>query len=275
MKCVKREVIDNRLSRPLTHISLLALVLSYLITVPASAAGSKQGALNDTGIDYTGLYPKGIVSDCSSSSDPAHVQQDCATGTSVQRQGDGVFRLVKIDDQGNRLPQGATAWSCVLDLTTGLMWEVKNSERAADNLHHKDDKYTWYNSNPRKNGGAIGQWNSDSASCQGYTKGEPRSYCHVEQFVSRVNKKGLCGFRDWRLPNRHELTSIVHFGRFQPSIHTAYFPATLSEFYWAANPLPARPLEAWTIDFEFGTTSPMRKSDQRPARLVRQAMAER
>jgi hypothetical protein len=235
-------------------------------------AGEAAQRLNGTGIGYGGNYPKGINAGCVAKVESFAVtsaqaksfvqQQDCATGSST-------FHYRKVDAAGKILPEGAQQWHCVIDEVSGLMWEVKHADEKLDNLHFFGDKFTWYNSNPKHNGRNIGDWNQRGVHCHGYTQGKPRSYCHVEQFVSRVNKQGLCGFKDWRLPSRAELTSLIHFGEFQPAINRDYFPHTLSNFYWAYNPVVGRPIEAWSINFEFGYASPLRKTDVRPARLVR------
>ncbi|MFT5114018.1 MAG: hypothetical protein ACI8P9_003351 [Parasphingorhabdus sp.] len=233
--------------------------------------------LNGTGILYGGDYPKGINTTCitkilsddigESPSKAFLLQQGCATGDMMP---DGsFFSYQKVSLDGVRLSDGAKQWYCVIDDVSGLMWEVKQTENTHGDYHLLNDKFTWYNSNTKTNGGNIGTWNRDGASCHGYSNGKLRSYCHVEQFVSRVNKQGLCGFHDWRLPVRAELTSLIHFGRLQPAIDISYFPNTLNSFYWAMNPVAGRAIEAWAINFEFGFASPLRKTDLRPARLVR------
>ncbi|NMU76072.1 DUF1566 domain-containing protein, partial [Vibrio parahaemolyticus] len=39
--------------------------------------------------------------------------------------GDAGFSFTKLDVSGNHLPHTATAWSCVLDNRTGIVWENK------------------------------------------------------------------------------------------------------------------------------------------------------
>jgi len=262
-------------TRTITTVSLIGC--NILLAAAAADEGAKR--INDTGIYYGGNYPKGINTNCianiqsfdvtSAQAESFISQQDCATRPNMAGKKRRAFSYIKVSDTGQALPASAERWQCVNDKVSGLMWEVKQTDRASNKLHFKDDKFTWYNSNPKLNGGNIGSWNQQGSQCHGYAKGKPRSYCHVEQFVSRVNKKGLCGFTDWRLPTRAELTSLIHFGEFQPAIDSNYFPHTLSNFYWTLNPVAGRPIEAWSINFEFGYSSPLRKTDLRPARLVR------
>lgn len=236
--------------------------------------------LNDTGIIWSGNYPKGIRESCTAEmpSDNEIVdsdiiaQQDCSFGRDafVASDKDGAVGFVfrKIGAEGKKLANDAKHWRCVKDEISGLMWEVK---LASIGLHDSESLFTWYSSNDKSNGGDIGDWNSRGSHCYGYLAGKPKTYCHVEQFVSRVNKKGLCGFNNWRLPSRSELTNLVNFGETEPAIDTVYFPGTKSDFYWSSSPVVGRVQEAWTISFQFGYTTPMRRTDTRYARLVRTA----
>jgi hypothetical protein len=268
----------------LFNIKLFITTSSFIfcnLLLSAVYAEQPVKRLNDTGIQYSGDYPKGVNIGCSAQIksfdvNPVQIkgfnqQQDCATGPSGANQNaiESIFSYHKISATGEKLSQDAQQWHCVIDEASRLMWEVKQDKVTPGNLHFFDDKFTWYNSNPLLNGGNIGDWNQQGKDCSGYTEGKPRSFCHVEQFVSRVNKQGLCGYQDWRLPTRAELTSLVHFGRSQPAIDHNFFPHTLNNFYWTANPVVGRPIEAWAINFEFGYTSPFRKTDPRPTRLVR------
>ena len=96
--------------------------------------------------------------------------------------------------------------NCVLDTVTGLVWEGKTASglRAGSNL------YTGFN--------------STSAS-------------DVGGYVAAVNASALCGFTDWRVPSVLELATLAHYGQTTdgPSIHTSWFPNTLSDVgYWAS-----------------------------------------
>lgn len=233
--------------------------------------------LNDTGITWRGLFPKGIDDTCmpdastDAMTNAKHAnQQDCYTGRDVflhdDSNGAAGFSYTKIDKNGQKLPNNADTWQCVVDNVSGFMWEIKTNTAG---LHNATDKFTWYNANKKTNGGKIGDWNNNGKHCYGYEEGKPKTYCHTEQFVSRVNKQGLCGFHDWRLPTRTELTSLIHFGRTEPAIDTHFFPHTQHDFYWSNSPTATRKLEAWTVSFEYGFTTPMRRTDTRYARLVR------
>ena len=264
---------------------IITCVLPLLIC--ACSSGERDitlPKLNDTGITWGGNYPKGINVDCKAEIVGEQLpqgekiagdilsQQDCAGGRDASAADATGFVYHRVSAGGEILPPEAPDWHCVIDAISGLMWEVKSAadgERGNAGLHDGDDLFTWYSSDTGSNGGAIGDWNSRGRHCSGYRPAEPKTYCHVEQFVSRVNQQGLCGFSDWRLPTRPELTSLIHFGRTEPAIDTAFFPATQNEFYWSASALVGREGEAWAISFQFGFSAPLRRSDTRYARLVR------
>ena len=239
---------------------------------PLSVLQNPSSKLNDTGITWRGIIPKGVDDNCADDvvTEDTSSQQDCNTGRDVilrdNSNGMAGFSYVKIDANGKTLPNDAHEWRCVADEVSGFMWEVKST---TVDLHNSSDKFTWYNANKKTNGGDIGDWNNRGNHCYGYEEGKPKTYCHTEQFVSRVNKQGLCGFYDWRLPTRQELTSLIHFGRTEPAIDTQFFPHTQHDFYWTNSPTATRTLEAWTVSFEYGFTTPMRRTDTRYARLVR------
>ena len=110
----------------------------------------------------------------------------------------------------------------VKDNVTGLIWEVKTDD---DSIHDKDDKYTW----------------ADTAS-----------------FIGAVNAANFGGFWDWRLPTIKELMSIVNSDAIAPTIDTDYFPNTvnrgshLSSHYWSSNTYAFYPMNAWSVDFNYG-----------------------
>ncbi|GIX22422.1 MAG: hypothetical protein KatS3mg121_1205 [Gammaproteobacteria bacterium] len=247
------------------------------------AAAAAEG-LNDTGITWGGHYPKGNAADCTArlaGADAAAAAafaaaQDCAHGRDRTRpdpaDGAAGFSYRKIDAAGRPLPADAPEWACVLDTVTGLMWEVKQPADGVPGnrgLHDADDLFTWYNPAPRRNGGAIGDWNADRAQCTGYTPGQPATYCNTGEFVARVNRAGLCGHHDWRLPSLPELASLVHFGRTRPAVDTAWFPHTRNTFYWSDSPHARLAAVAWAVNFEFGYTAAVPRDHPRPVRLVR------
>lgn len=157
------------------------------------------------------------------------------------------FSFTKLANNGDPLPPdaplgtGATDWACTRDNVTGLVWEVKTD---AGGLRDQDWTYSWYEPDATVNGGGAGS--ASRGQCA--TKGR----CDTAKYVADVNKTSLCGFSDWRLPSRPELSSlVVHDGEL-PRIDTDYFPNTREGVFWSATPAPWGGLSsqyAWWVNF--------------------------
>ncbi len=163
----------------------------------------------------------------------------------------------KLDANGNVLDSSATKWYGVLDNITGLMWEVKSD---GGGLHDKDNKYTWYDSNPAVNYGEIGANGPGAVDC-------------TQEFVAAVNAENYLGYSDWRMPTLEELKSIVDKSKGMPTINTNYFPRTMSTSYWSgsSNVSAAATVHAWYIWFVNGSESYNGKAAYYHVRLVRDA----
>jgi len=177
--------------------------------------------LNDTGITFS-LFDQAC-------GDGA---QDCAYGRDMTHNDDtdghAGFSFTKLDMSGNPLPASVSDWACVRDNVTGYVWEVKTDDGG---LRDTDNTYTWYNPDPNTNGGKAGTANGGS--CTG-------SDCDTASYVEAVNTLpvALCGYRDWRMPWREELLSIVDYGRVNPAIDTDYFArerAAPTEVIWTGS----------------------------------------
>ncbi|GEM_PF-4176675 len=167
-------------------------------------------------------------------------------------------RFTKIGADGRPLPASARHWSCVRDNITGLIWEVKTDDGG---LHDEDHTYTWYDPNPKTNGGASGV--EDGGKCAAGVR------CDTTGFAEAVNRVGLCGAWDWRVPTREELRSIVDLGRKAPAIDTAWFPNTPSSDFWSASPAASGSGFAWGLVFYDGGDGWFGRSGAGRVRLVR------
>ncbi|MFC1856590.1 DUF1566 domain-containing protein [Thermodesulfobacteriota bacterium] len=158
---------------------------------------------------------------------------------------------IKMDAQGNYLPDSATSWSMVRDNVTGLIWEIKTDDGS---IHDKDNTYTWYDSNPDTNGGYAGT---------------PGDGTDTEDIINVLNAANFGGYSDWRLPNREDLRSIVHHDRYIPSIETTYFPHTIASGYWSSTTLADYTVDAWNISFYSAHDWNLNKMDSYYVRAVR------
>jgi hypothetical protein len=89
----------------------------------------------------------------------------------------------------------------------------------------------------------------------------PRGYWELG--LNYCEELNLAGMDDWRLPNVNELTSLVDFNRNDPSIDTAYFPATVSDYYWSSTGIPNRVAtdSAAIVSFRSGSTTKAKVED--------------
>lgn len=188
--------------------------LTYAWTLTAKPSGSAANLSSVTATkptflaDVAGTYIATLVVNDG--------KANSGSGTvSITATAPAVTRFVKLDNSGNMVPASATGWSCVLDTTQGgLMWEVKTGDGG---LRGMDWVYTSYSSI-----GTNGNGVCDSTKT-----------CNVFNFRDAVNAVGLCGYKDWRLPNVYELEGLRDRNQSQtPYIDTQYFPFTKSAPYW-------------------------------------------
>lgn len=139
---------------------------------------------------------------------------------------------------------------CVKDNVTGLLWEQKTDDGG---LRDKDWTYTWYNTDRATNGGAAGfQDRRDVESTfTGSTCGNGLTKCNTQDYVAALNAANYCGYSDWRMPSEEDLSSIVDFGRVNPSINPI-FSHTQSIRYWSASPNDYFNNGAWGVYFSNG-----------------------
>lgn len=71
--------------------------------------------------------------------------------------------------------------------------------------------------------------------------------------ISHCKKLRLFGAKDWRLPTREELLSLVDDTRHNPTIDIAFFPKCQSAWYWSSTPYAPSPgVCAWLVYFSNG-----------------------
>jgi len=231
--------------------------VSKKAVINTSGTSTSSGKLNDTGITT-----------CSDGSNNGlacpindHPNQDAQSGRDVTKNdnsdGHAGFSFTKISSTGATLSATATDWNCVKDNVTSLTWEIKTTDGG---LHDWNHTYTWYEPDNTKNGGSSGTQNGGS--CKG-------SDCDTNAYIKAVNAVGYCGYKDWRMPTRYELASIVDFSSYTPAIDTTYFPNTKSDWFWSSSPYAGGGNGAWGVGFYYGFSNYSYKNDNVFVRLVR------
>ena len=88
-------------------------------------------------------------------------------------------------------------------------------------------------------------WQDEKQNFQG-TWDQAQEYCNL------VN---LAGYKDWRLPTRVELLSIIDKSRYKPALNTAFKYIADSDYpwYWSQTTYAGGSSGAWVVDFVFGS----------------------
>jgi hypothetical protein len=212
-------------------------------------------------------------------------EQDCTRGASAA---DALGRMAKIGvssargrdytkiaNDGSELPASATQgpnpgdWGCTRDNLTGLTWELKVNDAAS--LRHVGHRYTWYETDPRINGGDPGSVGT-AGTCN-----STLAQCNTSAYRDAINALSgparLCGASDWRLPTPVEMRSLVDsgFDRSTPPIDILWFPNENGAGYWTDASFAFIPSGAWTVSFIAGALTANLKSNVDAVRLVRGA----
>jgi len=171
---------------------------------------------------------------------------------------DGIngFKFTRLNSNGNTysvppIDYASDPWSCVIDENTGFIWEVKT----LSGLQDFNNRYTWYNSDSKTNGGHAGEINTDPKTCQ-----QTLNNCNTEEYIKAINNlndgKGLCGLNNWRLPLREELRSIIDYSVTEGAmVDTNYFPNAMSSDTWTSQTAyygTTTGDQAWEVHFDTG-----------------------
>lgn len=153
---------------------------------------------------------------------------------------------------------GARPHACVLDKASGLVWEVKTDDNGP---HDKDWIYSWHDKTLEEKGVPVGY--PDSGRCG--TKGR----CDTQNFVADTNKRGLCGFRDWRLPTAAELEGLLRPDAPGAKIDARFFPNTPAGYFWTGDYVPTEVGGAMLVSFELSMSLLGNSASGGYVRLVR------
>ena len=234
------------------------------VEVPV-APPTATGKLPDTGITASQCYAAGsnaLVSCTSAAAIALNSQQDGMLGRDVasndNTDGKAGFSYTKIGANGELLAASASAWSCVKDNITGLMWEVKTADGG---LRDKNKTYTNYDSTiSLQIGGTTAP-----------TQVQIDAATNSIGFVKAVNTAGLCGAANWRLPEPDELQGIVDYGVAYPgpTIDATWFLNTPGNAFWSSSPYVGDANGAWYVYFNYGNVSGYYRDLSFYVRLVR------
>jgi len=179
----------------------LQVVCLFIFSLNAAAA-----PVPDTG--QTKCYNTTAEIPCPSSGQPFYGQDACYT---INR-----MSYTKLDEKGGELPDSAESWSMVKDNNTGLIWEMKTNQDGIENFsdpHDADNTYIY----------SISIYWPDT-----------------DGFLKSLNDAGYGGFSDWRLPDLHEINTIIDYGIPEPgpTIASKYFTNTVSSNYCSTTAIP-------------------------------------
>ena len=153
-------------------------------------------------------------------------------------------RFVKMNNKGQPQLAEVESWNCVMDRSSGLIWETK----ANGSQRHAQHTY----------GVLEGRGECGAASCT------------IEQYVKQVNQMALCGRSDWRVPNKAELMRLVDYAYLDsiPSIDIRYFSNTQKGRYWSTDDFEHSDKHLWSVSFSDGFNYIHRKDNAAHLRLV-------
>ena len=182
------------------------------------------------------------------------------------------FQLTKLDTAGAPLADqsvdyGTQPWSCVRDEVTGLTWEVKTDD---GDLRDRDWRYSWFD--------PMGFHTSGSAGFPNGGRCADSENCDTDKYVAAVNATTLCGFADWRLPERSELLSLVDYGAVEapaapgamtPYIDNTRFPnVSIGVAHWTRSDTSIA-ISKRTVEFKDGHSRTASVTAALAVRLVR------
>jgi hypothetical protein len=168
--------------------------------------------------------------------------------------------FVALDAKGKKTkPQaGARPHACVLDNASGLVWQVKTDDNGP---HDKDWIYSWYDKTLEDKGVPVGYPDSGRCSAKGR--------CDTQAYVADTNKRGLCGFRDWRLPTAAELEGLLRPEAPGVKIDVQFFPNTPAGYFWTSDYVPTEVGGAMLVSFELSMSLLGNSASGGYVRLVR------
>ena len=227
----------------------------FLLIISNCVSAATPQSNNDTSDTFPGPFFEPPETDSKQKAIPRFTQEQV-----LQRIDEAAGDTIKLDSDGNVLDKEAVQWDCAHQKSSGLTWEVKSKT----GLRDKANTYTWID--PQAVDTTLLSWFKNSA---GKCVGEAR--CDTSGYAQVINHQRLCNFKDWRLPTKAELESLIKMGQPEKDakINRLYFPNTLASWYWTADTNEDIPGYAWYVLFKNGTSISDKKENPKHVRLVR------
>ncbi len=90
------------------------------------------------------------------------------------------------------------------------------------------------------------------------------------QYPGKINADiGIDGYKDWRLPNVRELSTLIELQCANPAVNTEVFPNTPSSHVWTSSPYNFYTHYSWYVDFANGAPTYDLRTATKTIRLVR------
>lgn len=81
----------------------------------------------------------------------------------------------------------------------------------------------------------------------------PRTWQEALDFIAQMNREQVLGKRDWRLPNRRELRSLISHQTSRPALPEQHpFENLFHGWYWTSTTAAISPAHAWYVDMGGG-----------------------
>ncbi|MEW6185016.1 MAG: DUF1566 domain-containing protein [Thermodesulfobacteriota bacterium] len=113
--------------------------------------------------------------------------------------------------------------------------------------------------------------------------GEEKRWQEALDYVASINNgSGFCGFKDWHLPNKKELRSLIDYSKETPALPTGHpFLNVKNDDYWSSTSYENSPEKAWKVYMGVGNDGtymkaaefyvwPVRTHSQSPPALLGQ-----
>lgn len=163
----------------------------------------------------------------------------------------------------------------ISDANSGLMWEKKGRDGG---MHDWGITFSW------ENAFAV-HLNRMNNMCDGF-EGSPALLTPCDSDADCIGignqKCGHAGYRDWRIPNRTELQTLVNMGRRNPSTPEIFdnpscvsnctvltCSCTPNNKYWTSTTYAVGPVQAWYVIFADGDVNYDPKTNSARVRAVR------